>query len=256
VTVGSDNVFPKVILDGVTSDPAAPSNDNWKLYAKMDGVYALSSNTTVGPFVSSAGAGSVATDSIWDAAGDTVVGTGANTAARRAPMFPIALTPPGCAIAWAGTNSAAPTNATADIGRAAPIIVPGYMRVRSMWIHVSTNGSGSVEWGLFDCSTTLTAATKVAGGSAAPGGTGWREITATGAPVAINSGTYILIVENPAANASTISTYTTAASMGIFQAKATYTWDDTPDLTSGWSDSSLFWLCYIEGDLDTSSTRW
>ena len=172
------------------------------------------------------------------------------------PMYPIAVLPVGCAIAWPGTNSAAPTNATADIARAAPVIVPGAMRVRSMWIHVSSNGAGAVEWGLFSTASTLTAATKVAGGSAAPGGTGWREIAAASAPVSIDRGTYILIVENPAATQSTISTYTTAASMGIFQAKATYTWDDTPDLTSGWSDSTIMWLCYLEGDMDASSTRW
>lgn len=55
MTKASDNVFPKLILDGVTSAPAAPSNDNWKMYAMPDGIYARSSNTTVGPF----GSGSV-----------------------------------------------------------------------------------------------------------------------------------------------------------------------------------------------------
>lgn len=82
MTKASDNVFPKVILDGVTSAPTAPSNDNWKVYAMVDGVYARSSNTIVGPFGS--GGGSVATDAIWDAAGDLAVGSGANTAARLA----------------------------------------------------------------------------------------------------------------------------------------------------------------------------
>lgn len=57
MTVGSDNIFPKVLLDGLTSDPAAPSNDNWKLYSKVDGVYARSSNTIVGPFTDAAGSG-------------------------------------------------------------------------------------------------------------------------------------------------------------------------------------------------------
>ncbi len=51
MTKASDNIFPKLILDGVTSAPTAPTNDNWKLYAGMDGIYARSSNSTVGPFV-------------------------------------------------------------------------------------------------------------------------------------------------------------------------------------------------------------
>lgn len=80
MSIQSDNVYPKIILDGVTSDPAAPSNDNWKVYAKPDGVYARSSNSIVGPFGS--GGGSVATDAIWDAKGDLAVGTGANTASK------------------------------------------------------------------------------------------------------------------------------------------------------------------------------
>lgn len=75
--VVDENVFPKLILDGVTSDPAAPSNDNWKVYAKPGGIYARSSNSVVGPF-----AGGVATDAIFDAKGDLPVGTGADTAAK------------------------------------------------------------------------------------------------------------------------------------------------------------------------------
>jgi hypothetical protein len=82
VTVGSDNVFPKVILDAVTSDPAAPSNDNWKVFARVDGVYARSSNTTVGPFISSAGGGIAGT--IFDAKGDIIAASAADTPVRVA----------------------------------------------------------------------------------------------------------------------------------------------------------------------------
>jgi hypothetical protein len=81
VTTASDNIFPKLILDAVT-DPSAPSNDNWKLYAKVDGIYARSSNTTTGPFVSATGGGIAAT--IFDAKGDIIAATAADTAARLA----------------------------------------------------------------------------------------------------------------------------------------------------------------------------
>jgi len=80
MTKASDNVYPKVLL-GPLGAPAAPSDASWKLYPMADGVYARSSNTTVGP-LGSGGGGSMATDAIWDAAGDLVQGTGANTAAK------------------------------------------------------------------------------------------------------------------------------------------------------------------------------
>ena len=170
--------------------------------------------------------------------------------------YPIVIVPQGCAIAW--THSATPTsNATGDIARAAPVLIPSAMKLRSMWIAVGTSAAGSIEWGLFDLGSTLTAATKVAGGSAAPGGTGWREIAATGAPVSVAAGAYMLIVENPATNPSTIHTYSANAAPGFFKAWSTYTWDDTPDLTSGsWSDSSIMYAAYLEGDMNASNTRW
>jgi hypothetical protein len=84
MTKGSDNLFPKVLLDMQTSDPAAPSDRSWKLYTKANGVFARSSNSVVGPFVSASGVGSVATDTIWDAKGDSVWGTGADAASKLA----------------------------------------------------------------------------------------------------------------------------------------------------------------------------
>lgn len=50
MTKASDNLFPKVLLDMQTSAPAAPSDADWKLYAKPGGIYARSSNSEVGPF--------------------------------------------------------------------------------------------------------------------------------------------------------------------------------------------------------------
>lgn len=170
--------------------------------------------------------------------------------------YPIVLVPQGCAIAW--THAPTPTaNATADMARAAPVLVPAATKLRSLWIQIQTALAGSIEWGLFDLGTTLTAATKVAGGSAAPGGTGWREIAATGAPVDVAAGAYMLVVENPAANASSIYTYGANAAPGFFKAWSTYTWDDTPDLTSGsWADSSIMYACYLEGDMSAAAARW
>lgn len=57
MSIQSDNVYPKLILDAVTSAPSAPSNDNWKLYAQANGIFARSSNTIVGPFGTAGGGG-------------------------------------------------------------------------------------------------------------------------------------------------------------------------------------------------------
>ncbi len=55
------------------SAPSTPASTKVVIYAKSDGL-----------MYSKDDAGSVATDAIWDAAGDLAVGTGANTAARMA----------------------------------------------------------------------------------------------------------------------------------------------------------------------------
>lgn len=101
MTKASDNVYPKVLLDMQTSSPAAPSDATWKLHAKADGIYARSSNTTVGPFGTATGE-LVATSVIWDAAGDLVQGTGANTGTRLAiGTAAYGLISTGSAAAWA-----------------------------------------------------------------------------------------------------------------------------------------------------------
>jgi hypothetical protein len=48
VAKASDNVFPKIIL-GTGTAPSAPTDSSWKLYSQANGVYAKSSNSTVGP---------------------------------------------------------------------------------------------------------------------------------------------------------------------------------------------------------------
>jgi hypothetical protein len=58
VTKGSDNIFPKLLESMNTSDPTAPSDSSWKIYAKAPGIYARSSNAIVGPFGAASGGSS------------------------------------------------------------------------------------------------------------------------------------------------------------------------------------------------------
>ena len=76
MTKASDNEFPKVILD-VGTIPAAPSDGNWKLYAAAGGVYAVSSNATVGPLAAGRAGGAVSLLAVhsYDAGSDTAAGT-------------------------------------------------------------------------------------------------------------------------------------------------------------------------------------
>ncbi len=65
--------------------PGTPAAAIVRLYAKADGLLYSKDDAGAETVVSGSGAGgSVATDAIWDAAGDLVQGTGANTAARLA----------------------------------------------------------------------------------------------------------------------------------------------------------------------------
>jgi len=75
----SDNNFPKVLLDMQTSSPAAPSNEDWKLYAKPGGIFARSSNAEVGPFGASTGLVDPMTTR-----GDIIVRNSSNVSARLA----------------------------------------------------------------------------------------------------------------------------------------------------------------------------
>ena len=79
----SDNVFPRFLISegGSTSTPAA---GRVTVYAKADGLLYQKDDAGVETLLASGASGSVATDAIWDAAGDLAVGSGANTAARLA----------------------------------------------------------------------------------------------------------------------------------------------------------------------------
>lgn len=62
---------------------ATPASGRAVIYAKADGLMYSKDDAGVETLMSSgAGSGGVATDPIWDAAGDLVQGTGANTAAK------------------------------------------------------------------------------------------------------------------------------------------------------------------------------
>jgi hypothetical protein len=172
--------------------------------------------------------------------------------------LPAFVIPQGLTISDTGTIGSNVTNATGQLARSANVIVPASMRLRSLWIHVTSAAAGSIRWGLYDYSSSVTAATELATGTAAPGGTGWREIAATSAPVVVGAGAYMLIVENPLTNPSTISVATASggSSSKFFRAWSTYTWDTTPDVVSAsWGDSSIFYNCYLEGDVSASGDR-
>jgi hypothetical protein len=151
------------------------------------------------------------------------------------------------------------TNNLADLAWAIPIIVPGTMLVRGLSIDITTSAAGSLQWGLFDYSASITAATKLAGGSAAPGGTGWRSIAAASAPVTVQAGAYMLVLKQPTSTVPTIRCITAAGAIAVpwNQVWTTYTWDDTPDFSSAsWVANATIPVLYLEGDLDGSGTRW
>lgn len=148
------------------------------------------------------------------------------------------------------------TSGTAGTAYAFPVILPASIRLRSLWIEVQTSAAGSLQWGLFDYSSNAAACTKKAGGSAASGGTGWREIAATGAPVVVGAGNYMLIIKQPDSTQPTLFRVAANNTLPFAKSQGSYVWDDTPDLTSGWTDTTTIFNCGIEGDLTSSNGRW
>lgn len=76
----SDNAFPSLLITEGT-EPAAPAAGKQRLYIDST-THKLKRTDSGGVDVTIEGAGSVATDAIWDAAGDLAVGSGADTAAK------------------------------------------------------------------------------------------------------------------------------------------------------------------------------
>lgn len=95
--------------------PSTPASGDVILYAKTDGLLYSKDDAGAETLVSGgAGGGAVATDAIWDAAGDLAVGSGANTAARLAiGNAGAALSRINGAVAW-NAGTAFPTAATGD----------------------------------------------------------------------------------------------------------------------------------------------
>lgn len=82
MTKASDNAFPSVLVTEGT-EPSAPAAGKQRLYIDSTSHHLMrvpSSGTEVD--IETAAAGGMATDALWDAAGDLAVGTGANTAAK------------------------------------------------------------------------------------------------------------------------------------------------------------------------------
>lgn len=144
---------------------------------------------------------------------------------------------------------------TANAGYVFHVNIPGPMLLREAVFRMQAAASGTYQWGLFDISASATAATKLAGGSGTLNGTGWRSIAASGAPVSIPAGTYVMVVKVPASNQGAMYRASNAGS-GLTMAQGSYTWDDTPDLTStgGWgADNGDGWSVYLGGDLNASA---
>jgi uncharacterized protein (DUF2141 family) len=140
-----------------------------------------------------------------------------------------------------------------------PYQIPGVMYVRSLRIKCTASAAGTVQWGLFDYSTSATAATKVVGGAAALGSTGWVDIDATSAPVRVEPGNYLMVLKLPAANSPTIAfaLYTGTIGPGAARRYPSYTWDDTPDFTSGsWAANPYAIKAVLVGDMDASGQEW
>jgi len=105
-TLGSENRFPLVRL--LTDDPpsAAPAGQV-HLYADTDKLaYQIDEDGTITALAGGGGGGDVATDAIWDAAGDLAVGSGSDTAARLAMGAEgSALTVMDGVVGWNGATS-------------------------------------------------------------------------------------------------------------------------------------------------------
>ena len=165
--------------------------------------------------------------------------------------YPLIVLPNGVNLASTGIGS------DAGVGFAIPINVPSLMLVDKLGFIITTAGSGTAEWGLFDFSASASAATKLAGGSGTLNATGYQTIAATGAPVTVTPGGYALVVLMPAANHPSVRRTEIAGSIAVPCAKfqAAYVWDDTPDFTSGWTTDSVVYNVVLHGRL-ASGTTW
>ncbi len=269
----SDNQFPKVILEEVANDGSAtttPAADHRSLFLGEDGDLHLKDSAAAVTTISSAAAHIADGGDAHDASAISVLDTATNFTGTDVeavlaelqdnidgvvggatftgqPVVCVPITPLGLV--------SATTNATADAGFACPVIVPGAMKVTGLLIHINTSAAGTIQWGLFDYSSNPAAATKLAGGNAAPGGTGDRLIAAASAPVDVAAGAYMIVVKQPAATVPTISAQLGAGSLTAWnQLWTSYTWDDTPDFTSAsWVTNGTMLRIALLGNLDATN---
>lgn len=114
--------------------PSTPAASKVVTYAKADGLMYSKDDAGVETLMSSGGSGSVATDAIWDAAGDLAVGTGANTAAKLTIGNAGALLARlNGAVAW-NAGTAFPTAAAGDIYHRTDLDIPMWRYDGTRWL--------------------------------------------------------------------------------------------------------------------------
>lgn len=220
--------IPGMFLAGDhASRPAATAVGGGSLYACSDHtkVYQSDGATWSDWFDPSSGAGTTFTGNVLKAA------------------------PPGTDFTQTGSGG------TAGTAYLMPVAIPGSMLLRSLRVKVATGAAGTVQWGLFDCSSAPTSCTKLAGGSGALASANWQEIAASGGPVAIGAGNYLLIVHLPAATAPALVVGAVGTGAAQSKSQAAYVWDDTPTVASGWTATTATFVVELEGDID-GSTQW
>lgn len=119
----SNNDFPSILMTEQAVKPSAPAAGKWRIYPKTDHKFywedSGGTETEIG-----GGGGDVATDTIWDAAGDLVQGTGADTAARLAvgtDYQTLRVNSGATAVEWAGGKTLWSEIAVAAAGGAATV---------------------------------------------------------------------------------------------------------------------------------------
>jgi hypothetical protein len=183
VTKASDNAYPSVLVTEGTV-PTTPAAGKQRLYIDST-THVLKVVNSSGTASNVGGAGTtIATDTIWDAAGDLVQGTGADTAAKlsagTAGMFlksagaaaaNLWAFPPGYELDYAqwtaGVNITATTEATANtIVTGGAVSYDGSTVVLiEFFIPASTRGTTYTQFWLYDGSSSIGAIGVNSGGS-------------------------------------------------------------------------------------------
>lgn len=247
------------------SAPANPASGRRRVYAKSDGMY---ERDDAGAEEGLGGGASLpaGTDPgdllVWDGSAYDVLPVGANDEVltaddgealglKYAAPTPSA-TVAGRQILAIATGARPGSTATAalaqDQARKLQVIVTTEMLVTGLAFTVSGTGSGTVQWGLFDCEANPAACTKLAGGSGTLGSTPVSTIAATGSPVTIAPGVYWIIYEPQGTTLASVRRDEASGATPFEQIQGSYTWDDTPDITSGWTNSTVVDAIWLVGN--------